>query len=54
MQALIIWDKMFGKFVAEDANDRPNYEAYKDFDHYNPFIFIHEYWGIMKILCSPA
>lgn len=52
---LIIWDKMFGTFAAEDANDRPNYGLVKDFEHYNPFrIFIHEYWGIMKDIVRPG
>ena len=46
---LIIWDKLFGTFVAEDVDDRPNYGLVTDFTHYNPFkIFIHEYWGIAE------
>jgi sterol desaturase/sphingolipid hydroxylase (fatty acid hydroxylase superfamily) len=52
---LIIWDKLFGTFVAEDAADRPNYGLVKDFEHYNPFrIFIHEYWGIAKDVVRPG
>tara|TARA_B110000971_G_scaffold221429_1_gene268506 strand:+ start:2124 stop:3053 length:930 start_codon:yes stop_codon:yes gene_type:complete len=46
---LIIWDKLFGTFAAEDANDRPNYGLVKDLETYNPFrIFAHEYIGIAK------
>lgn len=46
---LIIWDKLFGTFAAEDAKDRPNYGLVKDLETYNPFrIFAHEYIGIAK------
>ncbi len=52
---LIVWDRLFGTFVAEDTADRPNYGLVKDFDHYNPFlIFIHEYWGIFKDIIRPG
>lgn len=52
---LIIWDRLFGTFVAENTADRPNYGLVKDFDHYNPFrIFIHEYGGILKDIIRPG
>jgi sterol desaturase/sphingolipid hydroxylase (fatty acid hydroxylase superfamily) len=50
---LIIWDKMFGTFAAEDAKDRPNYGLVKDLETYNPFrIFAHEYIGIVKDIAT--
>ena len=46
---LIIWDKIFGTFVPENANAYPDYGLVKDFETFNPFkIFIHEYWSILK------
>ena len=52
---LIIWDKFFGTFVAEDVADRPRYGLVTDFTHYNPFrIFIYEYWGIVKDVARPG
>ena len=46
---LIIWDKLFGTFVPENSDSRPDYGLVKDFDTYNPFrIVIHEYLGIAK------
>lgn len=46
---LIIWDKLFGTFVAEAEDSYPDYGLVKDFETFNPFkIFIHEYWGILK------
>jgi sterol desaturase/sphingolipid hydroxylase (fatty acid hydroxylase superfamily) len=46
---LIIWDRMFGTFVAEDAADRPDYGLVKNLDTLNPLVIIfHEYWNILK------
>ena len=51
---LIVWDRLFGTFVAEDPFDRPHYGLVKDFDTFNPFrIFVHEYWGILKDIMRP-
>ncbi len=44
---LIIWDKMFGTFVAEQ--EKVDYGLVKNLETLNPFIIIfHEYWGILK------
>ena len=46
---MIIWDKLFGTFVPENSDYRPDYGLVKDFDTHNPFrIFIYEYLGIAK------
>jgi sterol desaturase/sphingolipid hydroxylase (fatty acid hydroxylase superfamily) len=46
---LIIWDKMFGTFVAEDKADCPDYGLVKNLETLNPFVIIfHEYWNIVK------
>ena len=46
---LIIWDKMFGTFAAEDPNDLPNYGLVKDVGSFNPLvIFSQEYLAIFK------
>lgn len=46
---LIIWDRMLGTFVAEDAADRPIYGLVKNIDSYNPItILFREYAGIAK------
>jgi len=45
----IIWDRLFGTFVAEDPDDRPNYGLVKDIDTYNPLrIIFHEYIQVFK------
>ncbi|MEH6828842.1 sterol desaturase family protein [Parasphingorhabdus sp.] len=50
---LIIWDKMFGTFVAEDAADRPDYGLVKNLETLNPLtIIFHEYWGIAQDVFS--
>ncbi|WP_430429972.1 sterol desaturase family protein [Parasphingorhabdus sp.] len=46
---LIIWDKIFGTFVAEDEADRVDYGLVKNLETLNPItIIFHEYWGIAK------
>ncbi len=50
---LIIWDRMFGTFVAELEEDRPDYGLVVPLTSYNPFwIAIHEYWAILKDIAS--
>ena len=46
---LIIWDKMFGTFVAEDEKDLPDYGLVSPMKTFNPFkvVFI-EYVNIFK------
>ena len=44
---LVIWDKMFGTFIPEDIEERPDYCLVKDSETYGPFrILIHEYLSI--------
>ncbi len=51
---LIIWDRMFGTFAAEDLTDKPDYGLVKDLETYNPIIIIfHEYWGLLKDVVGP-
>ena len=46
---LIIWDRLFGTFVAEDEADRPVYGLVKNLNTFNLFtILTHEYIGIAK------
>ncbi|MEM7277638.1 MAG: sterol desaturase family protein [Pseudomonadota bacterium] len=46
---LIVWDKLFGTFVAEHETEYPNYGLVSDFDTFNPSkIFIHEYKNMAK------
>ncbi len=46
---LIIWDRLLGTFVAEDAADRPTYGLVKNLDTHNPItVLFHEYAGIAR------
>ncbi|QJQ31609.1 sterol desaturase family protein [Sphingomonas lacunae] len=46
---LIIWDRMFGSFAAEDRADPPVYGLVKDLNTFNLFtILTHEYFGIAR------
>jgi sterol desaturase/sphingolipid hydroxylase (fatty acid hydroxylase superfamily) len=46
---LIIWDRLFGTFAAEDEADRPVYGLVKNLNTFNMFrILSHEYIGIAK------
>jgi sterol desaturase/sphingolipid hydroxylase (fatty acid hydroxylase superfamily) len=46
---LVVWDRLFGTFVAEDAAERPDYGLVKNLETLNPFVIIfHEYWNILK------
>lgn len=52
---LIIWDKMFGTFTAEDPEDKPDYGLVRDLETLNPItIIFHEYWGIVKDVFGPG
>ncbi|MDQ7078460.1 MAG: sterol desaturase family protein [Robiginitomaculum sp.] len=45
----IIWDKMFGTFVAEREDDKPRYGLVSDIGTFNPLrVATHEYVGIIK------
>ena len=46
---LIIWDKLFNTFAAEDKDEFPDYGLVKDLETFNPLkIAFHEYWNILK------
>jgi len=50
---LIIWDRLFGTFVAEIHNDKPRYGIIKNLGTFNPLmISFHEWIGIAKDLRS--
>jgi len=50
---LIIWDKMFGTFVAEDAAEKPRYGVIKNLTTFNPLmIAFHEWIGVAKDLAG--
>jgi sterol desaturase/sphingolipid hydroxylase (fatty acid hydroxylase superfamily) len=44
---LIVWDRMFGTFVAEEASDAPRYGIVKNLASHNPLrVALHEWIGI--------
>ena len=46
---LIIWDRMFGTFIPEDAAEKPRYGIIKNLGTFNPLtISFHEWIGIAK------
>jgi sterol desaturase/sphingolipid hydroxylase (fatty acid hydroxylase superfamily) len=46
---LIIWDRMFGTFVPEDAKEKPHYGIVSQLGTFNPFrIAFHEWLGIWR------
>ena len=50
---LIIWDRMFGTFVAEDDAERPRYGIVKNLGAFNPFVIAFNEWiGIFRDLRS--
>jgi len=52
---LIIWDRMFGTFAAEDERDLPDYGLVKDLETLNPLrIIFHEYWNLLKDAARPG
>ncbi len=45
----IVWDRMFGTFVAERTDDAPRYGLVSDLGTFNPLrVATHEYVGIIK------
>ena len=47
----IIWDRMFGSFVAEDEAEKPRYGIVKNLATFNPLkVAFHEFIGIAKDL----
>jgi sterol desaturase/sphingolipid hydroxylase (fatty acid hydroxylase superfamily) len=50
---LIVWDRLFGTFVAERAEEPPVYGIVKNIDTYNPFrIAFHEWAAIARDVAS--
>jgi sterol desaturase/sphingolipid hydroxylase (fatty acid hydroxylase superfamily) len=46
---LIIWDRLFGTFVAESVEDRPRYGLVKNVGTFNPIkIVLHEWAGLVR------
>lgn len=51
---LIIWDKMFGSFVPESADEKVTYGLVQNVETYNPIkIAFSEMWGALKDACRP-
>jgi sterol desaturase/sphingolipid hydroxylase (fatty acid hydroxylase superfamily) len=49
----IVWDRMFGSFVAEDDAEKPRYGIVKNLATFNPFkVAFHEFVGIAKDLAK--
>ncbi|MGO4449993.1 sterol desaturase family protein [Phyllobacterium sp. TAF24] len=52
---LIIWDRMFGTFVAELDEDVPRYGIVKNIGTFNPIrVAFHEWMGMLKDTFSPG
>lgn len=50
---LIVWDRLFGSFVAERADDVPRYGILKNIDSHNPLVIaFHEWWALVKDVAS--
>jgi sterol desaturase/sphingolipid hydroxylase (fatty acid hydroxylase superfamily) len=46
---LIIWDRLFGSFIPEDANEKPRYGIITNLGTFNPFrVAFHEWAGIWR------
>ncbi len=49
----IIWDKLFGTFVAERDDDKPDYGLVNRLESNNPlWVVSHEYWALLKDFAS--
>jgi sterol desaturase/sphingolipid hydroxylase (fatty acid hydroxylase superfamily) len=49
----IVWDRMFGTFVAEREDDRPRYGIVKNLASFNPLkVAAHEWVGLVKDLAG--
>lgn len=47
--ALIVWDRMFGTFVAESDEEKPRYGIIKNLGTFNPLVIsFHEWFGIAR------
>ena len=52
---LIIWDRMFGSFVPENAEDLPRYGIVKNLGTFNPVkVAFHEWVGMFKDAFQPG
>jgi sterol desaturase/sphingolipid hydroxylase (fatty acid hydroxylase superfamily) len=52
---LIIWDRMFGTFVPERADDAPRYGLVQDIGTFNPFrVAFHEWVAMVKDAVRPG
>ena len=50
---LIIWDRMFGTFIAEDKKEPPRYGIVSQLGTFNPFrVAFHEWLGIARDVAS--
>jgi sterol desaturase/sphingolipid hydroxylase (fatty acid hydroxylase superfamily) len=50
---LIIWDRMFGSFIAEDKKEPPRYGIVSQLGTFNPFrVALHEWAGIFRDVAS--
>ncbi len=50
---LIIWDRLFGTFVAEDDKEKPHYGIVSQLGTFNPFrVAFHEWLGIWRDVTS--
>jgi hypothetical protein len=50
---LIVWDRMFGSFVEEDAAEPPRYGIVKNLATFNPLrVASHEFVGIARDLAG--
>jgi sterol desaturase/sphingolipid hydroxylase (fatty acid hydroxylase superfamily) len=46
---LIIWDRLFGTFIPEDAAEKPRYGIVSNLGSFNPFrVALHEWAGIAR------
>lgn len=51
----IIWDRMFGTFVAEEPADPPKYGIIKNIKTFNPlWVAVHEWIGLFRDIRSAA
>ena len=51
----IIWDRLFGTFVAERSDDPPRYGLVSNLGTFNPLrVAVHEYAGIIKDVARPG
>ncbi len=52
---LIVWDRMFGSFVEERAEDMPRYGLVKNIGTFNPIkVAFHEWWAMLADASRPG